>query len=90
MPSGKKSAGTQTGGGNVLTLPHRPKVDLHDGHAIRRELATLYRDACAGRVNTRDATRLAYILDMLRKAYETCVLQDRLEQIEKTIEHEKD
>ena len=49
----------------------------------RRELATLYRDARAGRVNTRDATRLAYILDMLRKAYETCVLQDRLEQIEK-------
>ncbi len=90
MPSGKKSAGTQTGGGNVLTLPPRPKVDLHDGHAIRRELATLYRDARAGRVNTRDATRLAYILDMLRKAYETCVLQDRLEQIEKTIEHEKD
>lgn len=90
MPSGKESAGTQAGGGNVLTLPTRPKIDLHDGHAIRRELATLYRDARAGQVNTRDATRLAYILDMLRKAYETCVLQDRLEQIEKTIEHEKD
>lgn len=90
MPRRKESAERQAGGGNVLTLPPRPKVDLHDGHAIRRELATLYRDARAGRVNTRDATRLAYILDMLRKAYETCVLQDRIEQIEKTIEHEKD
>lgn len=90
MPSGKKSVEVQAGGGNVLTLPPRPKVDLHDGHAIRRELAALYRDARAGRVDTRDATRLAYILDMLRKAYETCVLQTRLEQIEKTIEHEKD
>lgn len=90
MPSRKESAGRQAGSGNVLTLPPRPKVDLHDGHAIRRELATLYRDARAGRVDTRDATRLAYILDMLRKAYETCVLQDRLEQIEKTIEHDKD
>lgn len=90
MSCGKKSAGTQAGGGNVVPLPPRPKIDLHDGHAIRRELATLYRDARANRINTRDATRLAYILDMLRKAYETCVLQDRLEQLEKTIEHGKD
>lgn len=90
MPSGKKSAGTQTGSGNVVPLPLCPKIDLHDAHAIRRELATLYRDARAGRVNTQDATRLAYILEMLRKAYDTCVLQDRLEQIEKTIENEKD
>lgn len=90
VSSGKESTELQAGGGNVLTLPPRPKVDLHDGHAIRRELATLYRDARAGRVDTRDATRLAYILDMLRKAYETCVLQDRLEQFEKTIEHDKE
>lgn len=74
----------------MLTLTPCPKINLHDAHAIRRELATLYRDARSGRVDARDATRLAYILDMLRKAYETCVLQDRLEQIEKTIEHDKD
>ena len=90
MPSGKKSVGKPQGGGNVLTLSPRPKIDLHDGHAIRRELAALYRDARAGKVGTQDATRLAYILDLLRRAYETCVIQDRMEQIEKTIEHQKD
>jgi len=89
MSSRKESSEKQAGGGNVLTLPPRSKIDLHDGHAIRRELGTLYRDARTGKVSTQDATRLAYILDLLRRAYETGVLQDRLEQLEKTIDHKK-
>lgn len=90
MSRGKELAKRQEGGGNALPPPPLSKIDLRDGHAIRRELATLYREAFAGRIATRDATRLAYILDMLRKAYETCVLQDRLAQLEKTIEHDKE
>lgn len=89
MISGKKSAGNQSSQGNVLTLsPTKPrKIDLRDAHAIRRELASLYRDARNGKVGTQDATRLAYVLDLMRRAYETSVLQDRLEQYEKTINH---
>lgn len=89
MSSGKESAKKQAGGGNVLTLtPTTPrKIDLRDAHAIRRELASLYRDARNGKVGTQDATRLAYVLDLMRRAYETSVLQDRLEKYEKTINH---
>lgn len=90
MANGKKSAGTQAGGGNVLTLPPCPKIDLHDAHAIRREMGTVYRHARAGKINPQDMTRFIYALECLLRAYDACVLQDRLEQIEKTIEHEKD
>ncbi len=89
MSSGKESARKQAGGGNVLTLtPSKPrKIDLRDAHAIRRELAALYRDARNGKVGTQDATRLAYMLDLLRRAHETSVLQAELEQYRKLIEH---
>lgn len=75
----------------VDILPHSPrrKIDLHDGHAIRRELAALYRDARAGIVETSTATRLAYILDLLRRAYETSELQVRLESLEHALNHRR-
>jgi hypothetical protein len=89
MNSGKKSAENQASKGNVPTLtpPKARRIDLRDAHAIRRELGTLYRDARNWKVGTQDATRLAYVLDMMRRAYETSVLQHRLEQYEKTINH---
>lgn len=90
MSSGKKSAGTQAVGGNVLTLPPCPKIDLRDAHAIRREMGTVYRNARAGKINTQDMTRFIYALECMLRAYDVCVLQDRTEQLEKTIEHEKD
>ncbi len=84
MISGKKTDETQDSNRNVLSLTPRPKIDLRDAHAIRRELAALYRDARGGKVRTQDATRMAFILDLLRRAYETSVLQARIEQFEKT------
>jgi len=55
-----------------------PKIDLRDAHAIRRELGSVYRDMRAGRITSQDGTRLAYVLDLMRKAYETAVLEDRV------------
>lgn len=75
------------GEGKPLTPSPLPKIDLHDAHAIRRELASVYRDMRAGRIETQDGTRLAYVLDMVRKGYETSVLQDRLEIMERTLAH---
>ena len=75
--------------GNPLTPTPLQKIDLRDSHAIRRELASVYRDMRTGRIETQDGTRLAYVLDMIRKAYETGVLQDRLELLERTIEPRK-
>ena len=85
--SGKESAETQTG--NVIVIDPTPakiaKIDLRDANAIRREMAAVYRDMRAGRIETQDGTRLAYVLDMIRKAYETGVLEDRIETLEHTL-----
>ena len=45
-----------------------PKIDLRDAHAIRRELGSVYRDMRSGRITSQDGTRLAYVLDLMRKA----------------------
>lgn len=65
------------------------KIDLRDPHAIRRELAAVYRDMRAGKIDPSDGTRLAYVLDLIRKSYETGLLQDRLELLEHTIAHRR-
>lgn len=69
-------------GGELVPPPPRPKLDLRDAHAIRRELGAVYRDMRAGRIPSQDGTRLAYVLDLLRRACETSDLQERLEALE--------
>lgn len=85
MTDGKEAPEYEAANGTVLTLTPLPKIDLRDAHAIRRELGSVYRDMRAGRIASQDGTRLAYVLDMIRKAYETAVLADRLELLERTI-----
>ena len=68
-------------------IPTPTKIDLRDSHAIRRELGAVYRDMRSGRIETQEGTRLAYVLDMIRKAYETAVLQDRIDLMERTLRH---
>ena len=87
---GKDAPECEAASGKVLTLTPLPKIDLRDAHAIRRELGSVYRDMRAGRLASQDGTRLAYVLDMIRKAYETAVLADRLELLERTINPRKD
>lgn len=82
---GKESPESESTREKVRVLTPLPKIDLRDAHAIRRELSSVYRDMRAGRITTQDGTRLAYVLDMVRKAYETAVLADRLELLERTI-----
>lgn len=75
----------------VLPVPTPVRmIDLHDAHAIRRELASVYRDMRAGRIETQDGTRLAYVLDGLRKAYESCLLQRRLDALERLLTTRKE
>lgn len=88
--SGKTPPEIEAVSGTVLTLTPAPKIDLRDAHAIRRELGAVYRDVRAGRIATQDGTRLAYILDLIRKAYDTAVLADRLELLERVINPRKD
>lgn len=74
--------------GNQLPTPP-PKINLHDADAIRRELSAVYRDMRQGRIDPADGTKLAYVLDMIRKAYETGMLAERLEMLELTIKQRK-
>ncbi len=67
--------------GNHLT-PTPPKIDLRDAHAIRREMASVYRDMKGGLIDYPDGSRLVYVLDTIRKAFETGALQDRIESLE--------
>ena len=45
----------------------------------------VYRDMRTGKIPTQDGTRLVYALDMIRKAYETEVLKERITLIEQTL-----
>lgn len=85
-PGGNQVPETFDERGKALVSTPLHKIDLRDAHAIRRELAAVYRDMRAGRIASQEGTRLAYVLDMIRKAYETAVLQDRIELLERTIE----
>lgn len=77
---------TETLEGVVNTAtPLPPKIDLRNANAIRREIAAVYRDMRAGRIEMQDGTKLAYVLDMIRKTYETVVIEERLETVERTL-----
>ena len=74
----------------VLTTPTPIRIDLHDAHAIRRELGAVYRDMRAGRIEMQDGTKLAFVLELLRKSYETCLVQGRLEALEQLLNARKE
>ena len=63
--------------GQIISPTPSKKIDLHDAHAIRREMGQVYRDMRNGRIETQEGTRLVYVLDMLRKANDSAVLQDQ-------------
>ncbi len=88
-PGGNHEPETHDEQGNPLDPTPLPKIDLRDAHAIRREIAAVYRDMRAGRIASQDGTRLAYVLDMIRKAHETAGLQDRIELLERTIDRRR-
>ena len=75
---------------NKITTPSpHPKIDLRDAHAVRREMGCVYRDMRNGTISTQDGTRLAYVLDMVRKSYETATLQERIEMLEAIIKNRR-
>ncbi len=65
--------------GRDITTSPPPKIDLHNADSIRREMGAVYRDMRSGRLESSEGTKLVYVLDMLRKALETCELQKNLE-----------
>ncbi len=82
----KRPLDSEDGGGGGLVMSPPTKIDLRDAHAIRRELGSVYRDMRSGRIATSDGTKLAFVLDLLRRAVETSDLQDRIALIERQFE----
>jgi hypothetical protein len=75
--------------GSEDLLPPTPKIDLRDPHAVRRELAAVYRDCRAGRLETAEGTRLGYLLSLLLRAFETTDQEERIEALERTLSERK-
>lgn len=65
------------------------RIDLFNPTEIRREMGKVYRDMRTGKIPAQDGTRLVYVLDMIRKAYETDILLERITLIEQTLKMRK-
>lgn len=64
-----------------LPLPMK-RTKLGTVREIRTELARLYREARAGRIDAATATRLAYLLDLMSRLIERSELEERIEALE--------
>ncbi len=65
--------------GKNITPPPPAKIDLRDANAIRREMASVYRDMRNGLLESSEGTKLVYVLQALIKAYDVCELQRNIE-----------
>ena len=68
--------------GQLAEIIPRPGA-LNSIPRIRDELARVYRDARTGRIPTGEATRLAYILNVMARLIETGELEARIEKLER-------
>jgi hypothetical protein len=66
----------------IAFLPTPPRIDLKTIDDVRVEMARVYRDMRAGKLETADGTKLAYVLSQLGKLIESGELEKRLEALE--------
>jgi hypothetical protein len=65
--------------------PTPQKIKLSSIEDVRREMATIYREARAGRVDISDAGRFAYILTGIGKLVEIEQVERRLIELERKL-----
>jgi len=58
------------------------KIDLQTLDDVRREMGKLYREARTRKMDTRDATRLAYILGEMVKLFAVREIETRVKALE--------
>lgn len=68
--------------GKIIKPPRARSIPLRTSLDVRKELARLYNDARHGRIEAGDATKLGYLLNLLRTAIETSDLEQRLTALE--------
>lgn len=65
--------------------PTPPKIKLSNIEDVRREMATIYREARAGKIDISDAGRLAYVLTGIGKLIEVEQIEFRLLELERKL-----
>ncbi len=66
----------------LAVVPTPPRIDLKTIDDVRIEMARVYRDMRAGRIETQEGTRFTYVLAQIGKLIESADLEKRLEAIE--------
>ena len=84
IESAKHQAVTIDGKSGTCT-PTPSKIKLNALEDVRREMASVYREARAGRMDASEAGRLAYILTGIGKLIEATEIEKRLSQMERTL-----
>lgn len=84
LESAKHLAVTIDATSGVCT-PTPPKIKLNTLEDVRREMASVYREARGKRMDTSEAGRLAYILSSIGKLIEATKIEKRLEQLERKL-----
>lgn len=69
--------------------PPPPKIKLNSLGDVRREMATIYREARAGKLDISDAGRFAYVLTGIGKLIEVEVIESRIAALETLQEQRK-
>ena len=65
--------------------PTPPKIKLNSIGDVRREMATIYREARAGTADISDVGRLAYVLTGIGKLIEVELIEGRLSELERRL-----
>lgn len=81
VPSDDSYAETRSGRA-LSVLPTPPRIDLKTIDDVRVEMARVYRDMRAAKIDTQTGTRLAYVLAQLGKLIEAGDLEKRVEAVE--------
>lgn len=63
-------------------IPTPPKIDLASALDIRREMAKVYRETKAGKIDTADGAKLVYMLAQVGKMIEMHEIETRLAALE--------
>lgn len=63
--------------------PTPPKIKLNALEDVRREMASVYREARGGSMDVSEAGRLAYILTGIGKLIEATIIEKRLSDLER-------
>ena len=86
--STKKPAGARASASDSPAPPSRLRTRLLTINDVKKELARLYRESRAGKVETQDASRLANMLSILGRLIEGSDLEARLDALERATQKE--